>query len=88
VHVEILKVFKEVTKDSDDGDDVCRFDKTRRRLKSDCFMVIVKMRVREMSETTRESAGEFKKKLLHRTGIEPVPLAWKASMITTSPSVL
>ena len=24
---------------------------------------------------------------VHRTGIEPVPLAWKASMITTSPSV-
>ena len=26
-------------------------------------------------------------KYIHRTGIEPVPLAWKASMITTSPSV-
>jgi hypothetical protein len=27
------------------------------------------------------------RKIIHRTGIEPVPLAWKASMITTSPSV-
>ena len=25
---------------------------------------------------------------IHRTGVEPVPLAWKASMITASPSVL
>jgi hypothetical protein len=24
---------------------------------------------------------------IHRTGVEPVPLAWKASMITASPSV-
>ncbi len=34
----------------------------------------------------QETRGEVEKKL-HRTGIEPVPLAWKASMITTSPSV-
>ena len=31
---------------------------------------------------------KVRSKKLHRTGIEPVPLAWKASMITTSPSVL
>ncbi len=34
----------------------------------------------------QETRGEVEKKL-HRTGIEPVPLAWKASMITASPSV-
>ena len=27
-------------------------------------------------------------KVIHRTGIEPVPLAWKASMIASSPSAL
>ena len=31
--------------------------------------------------------SEKRFKEIHRTGIEPVPLAWKASMITTSPSV-
>jgi hypothetical protein len=37
------------------------------------------------SELDRKNKG--KKGIIHRTGIEPVPLAWKASMITTSPSV-
>jgi hypothetical protein len=41
----------------------------------------------EAASWSKHSTGEVKKKLLHRTGIEPVPLAWKASMITTSPSV-
>jgi hypothetical protein len=26
-------------------------------------------------------------KSIHRRGVEPLPLAWKASMITASPSV-
>jgi hypothetical protein len=84
-HVEILKGFGEVTRVSDGGSGACGFDETRRRLRRGCFMVIDEYTPSRRPATTQEY--QIEKKLLHRTGIEPVPLAWKASMITTSPSV-
>jgi hypothetical protein len=49
--------------------------------------------VDQLLSTATRRGGDLRKKMkkakesVHRTGIEPVPLAWKASMITTSPSV-
>jgi hypothetical protein len=90
VQAEILEGLEEATKVPEDENGVKGFDDTRRRLGRGCFMngeEVGEMKRPGRPHDTMLQLG-MTKSLLHRTGIEPVPLAWKASMITTSPSVL